>query len=201
MGYLGYNPATSNSPMGDHFLVAIGMDGDTLLVHDPAGYPCAVISWDQFCAAWRAEGIAYRRGTYTLRNDFRRVREMSRAMMLRHTLPLARQNALRRSDETAIRGPEAVRRFAQDLRGKVGERIRAHLVWFALPLGARRCLDGARFLAEAGLARLAENFELQARLLGRTQSDAVARRWDSVAGAMLHLADLEEQFVEGIRAL
>jgi hypothetical protein len=201
MGYLGYNPATSNSPIGDHFLVAIGMEDDTLLVHDPAGYPCAIISWDQFCSAWRADGIAYRRGPYTLRHGFRRVREVKRDMMVQQSIPLVRQNAMRRSDEGVLRGAEALRSFAYDLRGKVPERVRGHLVWFALPLGARRCLDGSGFLVEAGLPDLARNFELQARLFGRMHTDAVARRWGAVIDAMTQLGDLEEQFTEGVRTL
>jgi hypothetical protein len=201
MGYLGYNPAAHNSPLGDHFVVAIGMEDDTVLVHDPAGYPCAVISWDQFCFAWRADGIAYRRGPYTLRHDFRRVRAVSRETMVRRTIPLARQNVMHRSDEGVLRGAEALRCFAHDLRGEVPERVRNHLVWFALPLGARRCLDGAGFLGEAGLPALAENYQRQAHMFGRMQTDAVARRWDAVAAAMMRLGELEEQFTEGVRAL
>jgi hypothetical protein len=137
MGYLGYNPATSNSAMGDHFIVALGMEGDTLLVHDPAGYPCAVISWDQFCNAWRAEGIAYRRGPYTMRHEFRRIRDVSRETMVQRTIPLVRQNVMRPSDEGVLRGAEAARCFARDLRAEVPASVRGHLVWFALPLGAR----------------------------------------------------------------
>jgi hypothetical protein len=201
IGYLGYDRAASSSPIGDRFMVAIGMEDDTLLVHDPAGYPCGIISWEQFCSAWRAEGIAYRRGPYTLRHEFRRVSALCRRAMVARTIPLARQNAIRRSDQGALRGAEALRCLAEDLCGKVSERVRGHLVWFALPLAARRCLDGARFLGEAYLPELAGNFECQARLFERMQSDAVARRWSAVAGAMMRLGDLEEQFVERIRAL
>jgi hypothetical protein len=187
--------------MGDHFIVAIGMDGDTLFVHDPAGYPCAMISWEQFCTAWRADGISYRRGPYTMRHDFRRVRDIGREAMIQRTIPLMRQNVMRASGHEVLRGADALRTFAGDLRGRVPERVRGHLVWFALPLGARRCLDGAQFLAEAGLEGPAGNYQRQARLLGQMQSDAVARRWDAVADAMMQLGDLEEQFASLVRAI
>ncbi len=201
IGHLGDYPTAGNSPTSGRFMVAIAMEDDTLLVHDPADYQCVVISWEKFCAAWRADGIAYGRGPYPLRHGFRRVRAMSRRAMVQRTIPLVRQNAMRRSDRGVLRGAEAARCFAEDLRGKVPERVRGHLVWFALPLGERRCRDGSRFLGEAGLPELAGNFDLQARLLGRMQTDAIARRWNSVADAMMRLGDLDERFAERMRAL
>jgi hypothetical protein len=48
---------------------------------------------------------------------------------------------------------------------------------------------------------VAQNFEFQARLFGRMQTDAVARRWNAVADAMMWLGDLDERFAERMRAL
>lgn len=121
-------------------------------------------------------------------------------MMISDTL-----NALRRVIEANPSGPvifggvEALNLLARDLRGSVPSNLAEHLVWFALPLAARRALDGASFLAEAGKQSAAVIQAEQARLYGQANYLAVRGRWGQVAELIEQQTRLEEDLIASMR--
>jgi predicted short-subunit dehydrogenase-like oxidoreductase (DUF2520 family) len=84
---------------------------------------------------------------------------------LRASLPAAR----RLLTPDGERPGAAVERFAALVAAGPGPRHEAHLVHFAVRVGARRLVDAAAWLARIGLASAAAVAERQARLVGGLQ--------------------------------
>ena len=198
MGLLPCNTSTARG--ADHYVVAVALEGDRVLLHDPGGFPCSVATRAELLETWRGDGIAYRRGPYGLRARFRAEAPVDRAEAVRRTVPLARANLLPGPDDppTIARGAAALRLLAADLRGEVPATLPGHLTRFALPLGARRGLDGAAFLREAGLDEAGACMERRARLLGEAQWSAMRADWPDVAELMEWLARAEDELVEAL---
>ena len=64
MGELPYRPNASGANGADHFVLALHVEDGAVVVHDPAGYPAMPLGVEALDRAWRADLIAYRRGTY-----------------------------------------------------------------------------------------------------------------------------------------
>ena len=74
-----------------------------------------------------------------------------------------------------------------------------HLIYFALPLGARRCLDAAAFLAEVGRTEAVRLMEQKAEVYGRAQYHAVQKEWQLTAELFEGLAALESQLAQKLQ--
>lgn len=199
MGLLPYRPGTPRARGADHYIVALATEGGRVRVHDPGGYPCAVLGEGELLDAWQADAIDYKSGPYTLRSGFRRIESVDRAAAVARTLPLARENVVRDPDGPArYGGPRALRLLAADLRGAVPAGLAGHLTGFALPLGARRALDAAGFLAEADRPAAARAMETQALLLGEAQYLAARGRWPEAADVAERLARLQDDLAAAL---
>ncbi|MDQ2715308.1 MAG: hypothetical protein M3Z08_10405 [Chloroflexota bacterium] len=195
-GYLSYYPDYRHAPGYDHFVVALAVEDEHVCLHDPGGYPCAVLPIENFLEAWRAESIGYGRGPHTLRSHFRQVSHPGRQEIIQQALPALRECVqVNPGGPVAYGGVEALHLLANDLRGQVPPSISNSLVQFVLPLASRRSLDAAAFLREAGKADAAALMDRQAVLAGQAQSMAVQRRWSAVAAVIEQLAGIEEQLV------
>ena len=194
-GYLSYSPASGRMAGADHYIMALAFHHhDEVLVHDPAGYPYAILPVADLLAAWKAERIHYRQGSYTLRGCFRRERSVSRQDVIQRTLPLAR--ALMRSkpiEPTSFGGAEALRHLAEWLRTQVPAVLRNNLLGFSLPTAARRAADAARFLEEGEQPEAAGLMEREAILWGKALSLAARDQWAEVALAIDELAAVEHE--------
>jgi len=200
MGYLSYRPDCERAPAGDHHIVALDLSDEHLRVHDPDGYPCAVLPLDDVLVAWRAESIDWKHGAHRLRAAFHPERPRSRREAIARTLPLIRQ-ALTADPDGPLDygGAQAAALLAADLRGDEAARRRPGLVSFFLPLAVRRRLDGAQFFREAGLSKAACILDDQALRWGQAQTFALQERYDAVAAcvddvaagdrALVHLLD------------
>jgi hypothetical protein len=199
MGYLPYRPGTPRARGADHYVVALAAEGGRVRVHDPGGYPCAVLGEGELLTAWRGEAIGYKPGPYTLRSGFRRIEAVERAEAVARTLPLARENVVRDpGGPECYGGSRALRLLAADLRGAVPAGLAGHLTGFALPLGARRALDAAGFLAEADRPAAARAMEAQALLLGEAQYLAARGRWPEAADVAERLAGLQDDLAAAL---
>lgn len=191
-GSLSYSPHAPYMAGADHYVVALALEADGLLLHDPAGAPYAVLPVPDLLAAWRAERIGYKRGAYTLRTAFRQTACVPRRRMIERTLPLARRNAAADpGGPSEYGGGAALTRLAGALRGEVAEAEERHLLGFSFPTAARRAVDAAGFLAEGGNRDAAGLLDRQARLWGRVCAAAAQRRWGEVAGIVGDLAEVE----------
>lgn len=197
MGHLTYNPRAAST--SDHFVVALELANDHVVVHDPHGFPFATLPLADLIEAWRAVRIGYAPGAFTLRSAFRRVESVEWPDVAARTLASLRETLSSQPiGPLHFGGPFVFRRVAQLLRDGDAPASLGGLQYFALPLGARRCQDGARFLTDAGLAAAAAAMERKALLYGRAQFDAVHERWPAVADSFDHLAQAEEDFIAAL---
>jgi hypothetical protein len=131
-----------------------------------------------FLAAWRADTIGYKSTRYTIRSDFRRVREVSAEAALRACLPQAVAWLSQRGNVEVppgtIGGRAATDRLAEMILAGLEPAVRDHMVHFAVRVGARRLADAATALAGIGLTGAAEIASDQAHIVGSLQYELVA---------------------------
>lgn len=204
-GYLSYNPNCRSLAGTDHFVVVLAVEADWVRLHDPAGYPYAVLPMSEFLLAWQAEQIPYRPGSHMLRSQFRQLRSPSAAEMVIRMLPIMRSHITLDPNGTKIWGEagpaiygsvQALHYLAQDLQGKVIPEMAGVLSSFALPLAACRTLQAAIFLQIGDQLAAAKTLEQQAVLLSQAQYFAVQQQWLKVAQSVERLAELESKLIE-----
>src|SRR5207248_957047 len=180
-------------------VVGLALTDESLLLHDPAGCPYAVLRIPDLLDAWRADSIGWKLGPYTLRSHFEPERAPARAEMIARVLPAVRANVHRgpgRPEHAA--GPLALRALAAVLRDGPPEELERRLIVFSLPTAARRAVDAARFLAEAGLPSGASAMGLEAVLWGRSCSAVARRDWPGAADLVERLADAEQELAAAL---
>jgi hypothetical protein len=199
MGLLKYNPEFESLGGADHFVLVLEVGAETVRIHDPAGYPYAYLPIPDFMEAWRAKAITYGRTPFMMRSGFRQVECFSRAEMITRALPHIRANVTANPGGPIIfGGDEALRLLADDLRAEVSPNLRAHLIYFALPLATRRLNDAALFLSEAGLPDAASCALEQSRLFGEMLYPAVHKQWERVILLLEQAAEVERRFAQAI---
>jgi len=199
MSLLTHNPRYADAVGADHFVLVLdvgdGPDGDVRF-HDPAGFPFATLPLEQFLQAWRAERVDYPDEPYVLRSAFTLGEPCSRAEAIERALP-----GVRRSLRADPGGPErygslqALELTADLLRQAVPTRLAGHLTNFALPLAARRRLDAAACLGEAGHPRAGTLLAQAARLFGAAQYPAARGRWTAAADSLDEITGLEGELI------
>lgn len=199
MGYLSYNPNHQYQMGGDHFVAVMAIENEHVLMHDPQGYPCAFLPVQEFLNAWQADSINYKEAPFTMRSKFRHVEQVSRQKMIERTLPLIRENLTANpGGPVAYGGVEALTLMAQTLRDEAASDLKGTMQYFALPLAAKRNMDGAAFLHEAGKEEAAQIMERQAVLYGEAQYHAAHGQWEKVADLIERVAELEQQLIAAV---
>ncbi|MFC4112411.1 hypothetical protein [Nonomuraea zeae] len=177
---------------GDHYVVVLAVEGDTVVLHDPHGHPYATLSTGEFLAAWRGEAVAYLTTPYALRGGFARVRETSVPEALRAALPAAARWLEGRDDlpvpPGTLGGADAALRLAELVEQGLDEGVRGLLTHFGVRVGARRLADAAGCLDSLGLAEAAAVLAGQARELGGLQHPLVTGDDRAVAAGLRRLA-------------
>ena len=160
MGLLLNHPGFGQPIGADHFLLVLDVDDDRVRYHDPHGFPYATLPVSAFLAAWRADTIGYKSTRYTIRSDFRRVREVSDEAALRACLPQAAAWLSQRDDVEVppgtIGGQDAADRLAEMILAGLDPAVHEHMVHFAIRVGARRLADATTALASIGLHAAAD---------------------------------------------
>ena len=194
MGYLPYDPIHTHKRGGDHFVVALKMVGDLVQVHDPQLYPFAMLPIADLAQAWNSRHIGYSAAAYTLRCDFRAQRSVSTEQMLAEILSTAREMiASAPAGPVSYGGPQAFTGAAEVLRGNPPDAFTGFLMHFALPLGARRCLDAASFFDRIGKPEAVHLMLGKAEAFGQAQYHAVQKDWKRTAELFDRLSSLEAQ--------
>ena len=199
-GYLSYDPNHRLKRGGDHFIVVLKIQGNHLQVHDPQFYPFAVLPVEDLMRAWYAKDLGYPTSAYTMRSDFREQRCVSREEMLNDTLKTARE--LIQDIPTGpvfFGGSTAYLLAAEVLRENPSESFTGMLTHFALPIGARRFIDGAGFLSSVDRSEAAELMLGKAESFGETQYYATSKDWKRTAALLGHLAKVEDQIAHSIQ--
>ena len=201
MGCLSYIPGHKFMHGSDHYVLALAIENGALRVHDPNGWPHALLPRDDLEGAWRAEAIAYRRGAFrNWSSPARRTRPTDQELYdsaladFRTLYTNARQgNASALASASAI-GAEAILAAANVIAADDPPMaLIVHLEGFALRLGARRALDLADFFRIGG-DTLANIKDTQARLFGRAHTEAARRDYTALTATLRTLAETEEEF-------
>ncbi|MEG8180820.1 BtrH N-terminal domain-containing protein [Nocardia terpenica] len=201
IGLLRYHP-DMHGPIGsDHYVVALGIEGDRVLLHDPHGYPFTAFPLPELLAAWRADSLDY--GTsYTLRYDFAREREVGIEQALRGVLPEAIAFLSNRDDHPVPDGTVgagvAAHALADLLSSDPDPDLIGHLTYFAVRVGARRLSDAATMLGALGLDQAADTAAEQARLVGSLQYDLVTGDFATAARTLRELAPSYERLAHAL---
>jgi hypothetical protein len=188
-GLLLHHPGSGTVLDSDHFMVVTAVTDGAVHFHDPHGFPYATLPVDEFVAAWESVTFEYSAEPFTMRSRFRRVREVAVADALRASLPAARRLLTPNGESPA----EAVERFAGLVEAGLSPQHEAHLVHFAVRVGARRLADAAMWLARLGLDDAAAVAERQARLVGGLQHPVVRRDRQRVIELLGRLAPTYEE--------
>jgi hypothetical protein len=202
MGLLRHQPGMTAPIEADHFVAVLEADNELIRFHDPHGFPYATLPTRDFLAAWRADTIAYRTTSYTLRSDFRRRSDATSEEALRTALPGALA-WLRGRDDLAvppgtIGGAAAAHALADLLESGLDADVHGHLVHFAIKVGARRLTDAATALAGLGRVQAAAVATQQARLVGSLQHDIVNGAVTSAAATLRTLAPTYEELAAAL---
>jgi hypothetical protein len=192
-GLLRHHPGSGEVLESDHFMVTTAVADGLVHFHDPHGFPHATLPVDEFVAAWASVTFEYPAEPFTIRWGFRRVREVAVTDALHASLPAARRLLTPDGESPGA----AVERFAGLVAAGLSPRHEAHLVHFAVRVGARRLADAAAWLARLDLDAAAV-VERQARLVGGLQYPLV--RGDREAVVQL-LGDLALTYADLAAAL
>lgn len=191
MGHLHHQPEMTGPIGADHFVVALDVDDERVLIHDPQGFPYAEVPVADFLAAWKADTLAYGE-PYTMRTGFTRVAEVSDADAVRSVIPAALDHLAMVTDEKMPEGSlgnaDAAHRVAELIEAGAENGLREEFIYFAVRVGARRLDDTATCLGPAGYPEAAAIAATQARLVGSLQRPLVARDFPRAAAAMRELA-------------
>jgi hypothetical protein len=200
MGYLTYLPGHDMFAGSDHYVVAHAIDDTRVYLHCPQGFPATTLSFADLTAAWRAERIGYRGGPYQRWLNPRRVAEPTAEQIYDRALAHFAAAYRAQPDLGGVVGPKAIRQLADDVRaGSIPQGLVGFLAFFALPLGARRAGDYARFFAGGGDTRLSAAKLEQAQLFGDAVQATHARDWARLADTLARLADTEADVEQAVR--
>ena len=198
MGYLTYAPDHEHARGADHAIVVLARRPDTVVVHDPAGYPAAILPLPDFLEAWKRD--IYTGKPYGLWKVGAQREMPSVDAIWDSTITRARE-LYARADEpiapglTLHYGPSALRLLAEDLQAEP-ERSLGGLPYFSWRVSGQRCFDGATFLRERLPEAAAIRWE-QCQLYGEMQA-IVLRDRARHSELLMRQADLEEAFVAAL---
>ncbi|RDI46176.1 hypothetical protein [Nocardia mexicana] len=195
MGMFRHQPGMDGPIGADHYVVVLEVGDDQVLMHDPQGYPFATLPLPLFLSAWRAESIPFG-APYSMRCEFVRDRDVAVDEALRRAIPNAVAFLSNRDDLPVPAGTVGAGAAALALADLLIEdpdpELRAHLVHFAIRVGARRLSDAAAALRHLDLGAAADVAAAQARLVGALQYDVVTGDNASAAATLRRLAPTYE---------
>ncbi|HKU98502.1 MAG TPA: hypothetical protein VJR58_24635 [Vineibacter sp.] len=195
MRFLAYNPGRPSWPGIDHYVLVSGVEGDNVLVYDPAGFAEMLISKAALADAWRANAIPYRRGAFRAWSHPQRIAaptdDTIAGSASRHFRALYAQASASAEAGRQLIDEHAIAWLADRVRrDELTPAQSGHLLHFALPLGVKRALDFARFF-DARNPSLAQSKRQQAALFGRCHTYLVHGDRPAAAEHLARLAALE----------
>ncbi|MXN48598.1 hypothetical protein GR138_25660 [Shinella kummerowiae] len=201
MGYLHHQPGRAGPVGADHYVVVLEMDHESVLMHDPEGFPYARLPLELFLQSWRTATLDY--GTsFTMRHGFRQISMRSNADIICASLPSARrwlscQGTMDIPSGTIGNG-EAAHALADMIKTGITDDLRNHLIHFAVRVGARRAADAAKCLAQIAEIRAATVVDRQARLIGALQYPLVTREDDKAVAYLRSLAPTYDELLDAL---
>ncbi|WP_309083141.1 hypothetical protein [Chelativorans sp.] len=191
MGHFRHQPEMKGPLGADHYVVVLAVDEEQVLMHDPQAYPYVSLPLADFMAAWRTETLSY--GTpFTMRTGFSRLADVTEEEGIRASIPAGIRWLSIAADHKmpphSLGNGEAAEALASLIETRLDDDLRAHLVHFAVRVGARRAADAATCLARVNYAESAAIFAEQARLISALQHPLTVGDKAKAAAALRALA-------------
>lgn len=189
MGYLTYNPNSDNLYGVDHFVSIYDLDDESIYLHDPAGFACMKMDFDAFLKAWEAKNIDYKRGSFSMWGNFRKVKSPTSKEIYQDTSLIMKKRYEAGEHHVIESYAEAVAK-----NGLNEEQKQLHQ-YFSFKLASIRNLYMSKFLKEHDAVR-SELKERMASLFGQAHIRCVAGEYKELSKVLFQLAELDHQFRE-----
>jgi hypothetical protein len=206
MGYLRYLPNHRYLYGCDHYVLAFGVEDGMVRLHDPAGYPYALLPMEEMINASKTSHLQYKLYPQDLTYHYwcapKRVKHPNHQEIYNEAIRYFRQvyNDIEGQilKSNWLKGSDAITELKRHiLSGDMNPDFIGHLTHFAFPVGARRALNYSEFFQSEN-GGLSENKQLQSKEFGRCHSMAVIGDWHTVSEALSNLAELEDKFQEAL---
>ena len=187
MGHLTYNPNYTILYGVDHFVTVYALDSQYLYLHDPAGFACMKVTFNDILEAWKAEAIDYKRGSYSMWGNFRKVKSPSQTQIYQETASLIRARYLNGQNAVLECYAKAVAE-----NGLNTEQKQLHQ-YFSFKLAAVRNLYLSKFLKDHNPegARLKEEF---ATLFGQAHLSCLKEDYQELSHLLYQIAEVDGLF-------
>ncbi|ORO43502.1 peptidase [Streptococcus oralis] len=187
MGHLTYNPNHTILYGVDHFVTVYGIDDQYLYLHDPAGFACMKVTFNDIIEAWKAEAIDYKRGAYSMWGNFKKVKTPSQTEIYQETARIMKTRYL-----DGQRGVLECYAKAVAENGLNTEQKQLHQ-YFSFKLAAVRNLYLSKFLKDHSSkgARLKEEL---ATLFGQAHLSCLKEDYQELAHLLYQIAEVDGRF-------
>lgn len=187
MGHLTYNPNHTILYGVDHFITVYALDGQYLYLHDPAGFACMKVTFNDILEAWKAEAIDYKRGAYSMWGNFKKVKSPSQTKIYQETARIMKNRYLDGQSGVLECYAKAVAK-----NGLNTEQKQLHQ-YFSFKLAAVRNLYLSKFLKDHDPegARLKEEL---ATLFGQAHLSCLKEDYQELAHLLYQIAEVDGRF-------
>lgn len=187
MGHLSYNPNHTILYGVDHFVTVYDIDGQYLYLHDPAGFACMKVAFNDILEAWKAEGIDYKRGAYSMWGNFKKVKSPSQTEIYQETARIMKNRYLNGQSGVLECYAKAVAE-----NGLNTEQKQLHQ-YFSFKLAAVRSLYLSKFLKDHDPegARLKEEL---ASLFGQAHLSCLKEDYQELSNLLYQIAEVDGLF-------
>ena len=187
MGHLTYNPNHTILYGVDHFVTVYDIDDRYLYLHDPAGFACMKVAFNDMLEAWKAEAIDYKRGAYSMWGNFKKVKSPSQTEIYQETARIMKTRYLN--------GQSGVLEYYAKVVAENGlntEQKQLHQ-YFSFKLAAVRNLYLSKFLKahDPEGARLKEKL---ASLFGQAHLSCLKEDYQELSHLLYQIAEVDGLF-------
>ena len=187
MGHLTYNPNHTILYGVDHFVTVYDIDNQYLYLHDPAGFACMKVAFNDILEAWKAEAIDYKRGAYSMWGNFKRLKTPSQTEIYQETAKIIKSRYLNGQNGVLKCYAKAVAE-----NGLNTEQKQLHQ-YFSFKLAAVRSLYLSKFLKDHDPegARLKEEL---ASLFGQAHLSCLKEDYQELSNLLYQIAEVDGLF-------
>ena len=187
MGHLTYNPNHTILYGVDHFVTVYDIDDRYLYLHDPDGFACMKVAFNDILEAWKAEAIDYKRGAYSMWGNFKKVKSPSQTEIYQETAKIIKTLYLNGQSGVLECYAKAVAE-----NGLNTEQKQLHQ-YFSFKLAAVRSLYLSKFLKDHDPegARLKEEL---ASLFGQAHLSCLKEDYQELSNLLYQIAEVDGLF-------
>ncbi|WP_308687785.1 peptidase [Streptococcus oralis] len=187
MGHLTYNPNHTILYGVDHFVTVYDIDNQYLYLHDPAGFACMKVAFNDILEAWKAEAIDYKRGAYSMWGNFKKVKSPSQTEIYQETARIMKNRYLNGKNGILECYAKAVAENGLNIEQK-----QLHQ-YFSFKLAAVRNLYLSKFLKDHDSegARLKEEL---ATLFGQAHLSCLKEDYQELSRLLYQIAEVDGRF-------